>query len=46
MSGPAEALFEREYYAMLKTALRGGGILISQGMLQVAELVVLVMGRS
>lgn len=28
--GPAEALFEREYYAMLKTALRGGGILISQ----------------
>jgi len=31
MSGPAEALFEREYYALLKAALRSGGILISQG---------------
>jgi len=33
VSGPAEALFQREYYALLKAALRRGGILISQGML-------------
>lgn len=32
MPGPAEALFQREYYALLKAALRSGGILISQGM--------------
>jgi len=32
MSGPAEALFQREYYALLKAALRKGGILTSQGM--------------
>jgi len=38
MSGPAEALFEQEYYALLKAALRRGGILISQGMLQLTEL--------
>ena len=32
MPGPAEVLFQREYYALLKAALRSGGILISQGM--------------
>ena len=31
ISGPAEALFEREYYALMKAALRRGGMLISQG---------------
>ena len=32
MSGPAEALFQREYYSLLKAALRRGGIIASQGM--------------
>jgi len=31
ISGPAEALFQREYYTLLKAALRRGGILTSQG---------------
>jgi len=31
LSGPAEALFQREYYTLLKAALRTGGMLISQG---------------
>jgi len=38
VSGPAEALFQKEYYALLKTALRKGGILVSQGISSHARL--------
>lgn len=31
VAGPAESLFKESYYQLMKAALRGGGILCSQG---------------
>lgn len=31
VAGPAESLFKESYYQLMKTALRNGGILCSQG---------------